>query len=163
MEYAFNLDADYFQFSLEEESDLSDGSCGAPIAEGWTAQTVADMLVVVPHAIAVGTARYAIVPVTIELRDDAPPADNFDGWDHVTECSIEIGIGRLVVNGGDYWPDNARIPVPPGTYAVRILYGGLDTLSEDGLEGDDHYRVLLWPGAERPPAVLKRHMGGRRG
>ena len=33
-------------------------------------------------------------------------------------------------------------------YRARIYYGGLNSLSEDGLEGDDHYRVVLWPDDE---------------
>ena len=40
-------------------------------------------------------------------------------------------------------------------YRARIYYGKLDALSEDGLEGEDHYRVVLWPGDPTPPVVLK--------
>ena len=57
----------------------------------------------------------------------------------------------------DYYPDAARIPVTPGMYVVRVYYGGLDTIRDLGLEGDDHYRVVLWPGPARPVTVLKRH------
>ncbi|MDW4736332.1 hypothetical protein NQ293_26040, partial [Escherichia coli] len=49
-------------------------------------------------------------------------------------------------------PDAARIDVAPGTYRVRVSYGGLDTLSEDGLEGDDRYRLQLWPA---PPIAVR--------
>jgi hypothetical protein len=45
--------------------------------------------------------------------------------------------------------------VPPGHYQVALLYGGLDTLSEDGLQGKDQYHVLLWLGPARPLSVVR--------
>ena len=45
--------------------------------------------------------------------------------------------------------------MPAGDYAARISHGGLNTLSEDGLDGDDRYRIQLWPGAVGPITVLK--------
>jgi hypothetical protein len=89
MEYLFNLFSGYFQISLEDDGP----SYG---------EAIADMLVAVPHAIAIGTARNTTVPVTIELRDGPPPADDFAGWDHVTECSIVISSGHLAATGNDY-------------------------------------------------------------
>jgi len=56
----------------------------------------------------------------------------------------------------DYFPDAMRIPVPPAVYRVRVSYGGLDTLSDDGLEGDDHYRLQLWPATSIAISVLKQ-------
>ena len=51
-----------------------------------------------------------------------------------------------------------RIPLARGNYAVRIYSHGLNSLSEDGLEGGDHYHVVLWPTDEDQPAqVLKRY------
>src|SRR5689334_3901140 len=38
----------------------------------------------------------------------------------------------------------ACFSVEPGDYTVRALYRGLDTLSEDGLEGEDFYEVQIW-------------------
>ena len=29
-------------------------------------------------------------------------------------------------------------------YRARIYYGDLNSLSDDGLDGDDHYKVALW-------------------
>ncbi|MFA4914997.1 MAG: hypothetical protein WC590_15290, partial [Burkholderiaceae bacterium] len=49
------------------------------------------------------------------------------------------------------------LPVAPGTYRVRVYCGGFDTLSEDRLDGDDHYRVLLWPAPPDDVQVLKQY------
>jgi hypothetical protein len=93
--------------------------------------------------------------MSFELLAQEPEQD-FEAWDQVTECSIEVPSGRLVIAGcTDYFPDAARIEVAAGTYRVRVSYGGLDTLSEDGLDGDDHYRVQLWMASKIEPRVLK--------
>ena len=44
----------------------------------------------------------------------------------------------------DYFPDAARIDLPPGSYRARICYGGLSILNPNDREGDDHYRVVMW-------------------
>lgn len=56
----------------------------------------------------------------------------------------------------DYFPEAKHLPVSPGSYRVRVYYGGLNTLSADGLDGEDYYQVVLWPEKYRSPAVLKK-------
>ncbi|MFN5713043.1 MAG: hypothetical protein ACK463_00385, partial [Bradyrhizobium sp.] len=85
------------------------------------------------------------------------PDDDSAGWDHIVEASLDVASGRIAIAGcTDYFPDAARIDVAPGTYRLRVSYGALDTLSEDGLEGDDHYRLQLWPAPSIAVRVLKQ-------
>jgi hypothetical protein len=150
--YRYELFADYFQFYLQDEH--ADGNLG----DSWTPQATEDRLALAPGTIGVGTARNMNVPVTIVVRDSAPEPDNFENWDHVCECSIALPSGRLVVAGcTDYFPDAARIRVTPELYRARIYYGDLDKLSDNGLEGDDHYHIVLWPADYAEPHVLKRY------
>jgi hypothetical protein len=46
--------------------------------------------------------------------------------------------------------------VPPGDYKVRALYRGLDTLSEDGLEGNDFYEIQIWKSPCTSLRVIRR-------
>jgi len=102
------------------------------------------MLALGPHVIGVGTARNMTVPVTVRICG-ARPDVSAEGFDRVNECAIEVETGRLVIAGcTDYFPDAARIEVVPGAYHVLIGYKGLDTLSKNGLDGDDSYRIFLW-------------------
>jgi hypothetical protein len=55
----------------------------------------------------------------------------------------------------DYLPDAARFPVPPGELKAAIVFSGLGTVSEDGLDGDDRYTLHLWPGRADGVRVLK--------
>jgi hypothetical protein len=52
--------------------------------------------------------------------------------------------GRIFVAGcTDYFPNANRIEVAPGAYDVLVDYCNLESLSEDGLEGDDSYHIVL--------------------
>jgi len=100
------------------------------------------------------------VPVEVQIAD-AAPSDDQAAWDQINECSIHIQSGRLVVAGcTDYFPDAARIELPAGWYRARVYYAGLDTLSADGLDGADHYRIVLWPLPGAPATVLKNRLTG---
>jgi len=70
-----------------------------------------------------------------------------------------VASGPLVVAGcPDYLPDAKRIALAPGVYRVRVSYGGLDTVSEDGLDGNDRYRVQVWPGSASDVRIAKQRM-----
>ena len=147
--HSFELFADYFQFYLQDEAASGD------LSDAWTPEAVEQLLAVGPGVIGIGTVRNVDVPVEIEVAAGAPAGD-VTGWDRVNECSIDVPTGRIVVAGcTDYFPEARRIAVPPGTYRARIYYGGLSTVSEDGLEGGDRYRVVLWREAASRPVTLK--------
>ena len=147
--HELELFADYFQFYIQDET--SDGIDG----ESWPEADSDRMLAVKKRAIGVGTVRNMDVPVTIEVVDSEPTRDAAD-WDHVVECSIDLPSGKLVVAGcTDYVPDAVRIELPHGTYRARISYGSLTSVSEDGLDGDDRYRIQLWPGSTIAVHVVK--------
>lgn len=142
--------ADYFHFYLQDES--VDGNLG----DSWTEEAVGRLLALAHGTVGVGTVRNMDVPVVVEVLDAEPDSD-LDAWDHATECSLEVPSGRIVIAGcSDYFPEAARIEVKPGAYRARISYGALDTLSEDGLDGSDHYRVQLWRATAIEPRVIKQ-------
>ena len=94
------------------------------------------------------------MPVELEVLASEPELQS-DRWDHIAECSLELPSGQLELHectGGS----RGVLSVVPGSYRVRAYFGRLDSLSEDGLSGEDHYRVALWPGPSSPLRVLKR-------
>ena len=149
-EHSFKLFADYHQFYLQDEASRGiDGTA-------WDAAAVQNRIAVMQDAFAVSTARDMEVPVHVLIADQAPALD-LAAWDHVVAFSINAPSGRLAILGcTDYLPDAARLDVPAGPLRVRVLLAGLDSLSEDGLEGDDRYRVELWPGDPVALEVLKQ-------
>lgn len=115
------------------------------------------LLALTNGTIGVGTVRNMNVPVTVEIGDIAPEENDLSAWDQVNECSIDVSSGRLVVAGcTDYFPEAARIDLAGGTYRARIYYGNLDSLRNNGLDGDDHYRIVLWSEPAAPLRVMKQ-------
>ncbi len=149
-DYRYELFADYHQFYIQDEQVDGD------LSESWTQQAIDILLALVPGMIGIGTARNMTVPVTAQVLKEQPQ-DDLGNWDQVNECSLEVTSGTIVIAGcTDYFPEAARISVAPGWYRARIFYGGLNTLSENGMEGEDHYKIVLWPDVETETRVLKQ-------
>lgn len=151
MKYQYSIFADYFQFYLEDENVQTDTSVI------WTEQAFQDFMAVAPGFVAINTVRNMDVPVEIEVVD-SELSENLEQWNHVTECSLDIPSGRLRIMGCTYGDSEfEHIHLTPGNYRVRIYYGGLDTVSGYSLDGNDHYRLVMWEGEYLPPRVIKRY------
>lgn len=145
--------ADYYQFYLQDEA--AEGS----LSDAWDEEATHRMLAVSTGVVGIGTARNMGVPVTLELLE-AEPSCALDSFDHVVEGALVIATGPLVVAGcTDYFPDAQRFDLRPGTFRIRLSVSGLSSISPDGLDGNDHYLVQLWPGVSIEPVVLKQWEG----
>jgi hypothetical protein len=148
--FALTLFADYHQFYIQDEA--TDGN----LSDSWDDAATARLLAIAPGAIGIGTVRNAEVPVAVEIHEREPDAD-FVAWDQVIEAALTVVSGPLVIAGcTDYLPDAKRIALAPGSYRVRVSYGGLDTVSDNGLDGDDRYRVQLWRASAIDVRILKQ-------
>ena len=148
-EHSFTLFADYFQFYLQDEH--YDDEPDLDYDEAATTR-----ILVEDTRLTVLTARNMDVPVTVAITDTAPPCD-LSQWDHVIEASIASPSGKLAIAGcTDYLPEAARIAVPPGPLRIRALFGNLDKLSDNRLDGEDHYRLEIWPAQNGPSQTLKQ-------
>lgn len=139
------------QFYLRD-ADLAWG--GAYTNDPWGP---GDGLGVAPGVIGVQCPRAAgHVPVFIEQQLDAE-AEIPAGFCKVTEASIEVRSGRLCVEGedNDETSPPLEIAVVPGTYRVRVLYAGLDTVTYDDDDGADYYLVQLVPGTPTDPVIVR--------
>jgi hypothetical protein len=144
-----NLLADYFQIYLRDEAHPD-------LPEDYTDKAIANRLVAGPYSIILHTERNMLVPIRVELHDQRPALDR-DAYQHIVESCFDCPSGQLVLAGlMDYVPTASRLSVKTGSLCVRANLLGLDTLSEDGLDGNDQYMLQLWPGAEpRGVRVLK--------
>ena len=150
-QYELRVFADYHCFLVQD--DLARPTP----TEAWTEALLRDQIATAPGALGVGTARAMTVPVTVEVRATPPVDENTAAWDHITQAGLHIDSGRILVSMFDNRPELPRIPIPPGTYTARVYTAGLNTLSPNGLDGEDRYRIVLWPGQVQQPEVLKRY------
>jgi hypothetical protein len=141
---SFELFADYHQFYLWDRGM-------APQApEDYTDEDTRLRIKTGPHVLVIQPERNMTVAVEVEILDAEPPCDA-DRWDHIAEASLNLPTGQLEVHECTGGPV-ADFSVEPGWYRVRSHHGGLDTIDEFGLEGNDRYLVVLWPA---PPAALR--------
>lgn len=154
IERNLELFADYFQFYVQDEP--SEGI--DPNESKWDELALSQRILLQKDVFAVTTVRDMTVPVQVVVVNQEPELD-LDQWDHVIAFSFQISSGRIVVAGNsDYLPEAERITVEPGHYKVRALFANLDAISEDGLEGDDYYRIEMWTGDPAPLQVLKQYI-----
>ena len=147
------LFADYFQFYIQDD-DKNKGD----LSDSWTQEAVDRLFAIAPYAIGIGTVRNMDVPVSLQVCDREPHI-NLNDWEHVVLSSIKCETGRLVVAGcTDYFPDAKRVNMQSGTYNVLACFTGLDTLSDDELDGDDSYHIYLYPGETVGVKVLKSRL-----
>ena len=146
----YTILADYHQFYLWDHGASPD----APT--DYTEKDTKRRIKAAPFVVVIQPERNMEVPVEIEIMGKPPDLD-FETWDHVAEASLDLPSGRLELHectGGSI----DVLSVPPGTYRVRACYGVFGTMSEDGLDGDDHYRIVLWPAPLADVAVLKQYV-----
>ncbi|MGY5615417.1 hypothetical protein [Vibrio brasiliensis] len=151
--YSLEIFADYNQVYLHDETIESD------LSVAWDDQAYEKLIVVDHGCIEISTARNMDVPVEIVVSDEKPDIDK-KSWEHIVYCGITLASGLLVVRGpSDYLPDATRVKLKPGNYAAYVLYKGLTTLSEDGLEGDDYYKIILWPSDDAVDVTVLKNSG----
>lgn len=144
-----NLFADYHQFYLADPNETVD------YADGMSDEAINQRILCYRSVLVVFTARNMHVPVRVQIHD-AEPSLTFNHVDHVARGSF-YSSGTIVIAGcTDYLPDAKRFTAPHGNLRALVLLTGLDTLSDDGLEGNDSYSVHLWPGDAIATSVLKQ-------
>jgi hypothetical protein len=149
--HTFELFADYHQFYVW------DAGAKPQAPEDYTEEDVRRLVKVAPNVVVIQPVRNMTVSVELALCVDDPGFDE-TRWDHVAECALELPTGKLQVHectGGPVLDLN----VAPGSYRLRALFSGLGTLSEDGLEGEDYYALVLWPGSNIPLRIVKQWHG----
>jgi ribosomal protein S13 len=96
-------------------------------------------------------------PMRLEIWSAEPPDDR-DDWDHEVDADFDVPDGQI----GFFAPacSATTADVPAGRYRVRISGRGFTELGNAGSNGDDSYRLRLWPrGEQQDPALRKRWPG----
>ncbi|CAN5626119.1 hypothetical protein BH09BAC4_BH09BAC4_36470 [soil metagenome] len=144
--YSLTLFADYFQLFIH---DASLNWAEVEIDSNWWTEEDHKRLVSSKEAdrlLVMGTFRNFIVPLEVVVFEAKPLAQPLIDWDQVVECSLQteslcIRIGELA-NEED---NGLLIEGSQPHWRVRLYYGGEDTIDKMGIEGQDHYRIELWP------------------
>lgn len=144
--HQLEIAVDYHQFYLW------DGGTDPQAPTDYTDEDCRRRVKVADNVLVVQPIRNGDVPCELFV-EASDPGWNPEPWQHVVECSLSLPTGHLQVEEctGSTVLD---LELQPGTYATRILFGGLREEDYDGTEGTDFYRVQLWPEDEHPLKVV---------
>ena len=132
--------------------------CEADLDLLYNKDSFARHLGVSPGVFAIFTAKhYGMVPLDLIVRT-GPPDDDFS-WDNVVEASLDLPGGCAIACGPESFDGGLRVTLHPGMYRARVYAGGIETVDEYMMEGQDHYRVVLWLAPFAEPVLLR----GKRG
>jgi hypothetical protein len=100
------------------------------------------------------------ISMDLEIRSQPLHDEDITPWDCVAEVSFEANDAELV----SYTPpgdDLYRFPIQSGSYRVRAYVSGVETVNALGTEGQDQYRIVLWPAPYQESAVLQKRVRRR--
>jgi|GEM_PF-6865952 len=109
----------------------------------WTPETVEKRITVAPGLIGVGTWASGYIPVTVDLTSAAPLRGDGEIW-RFTQDAIVTFRGDALILEGDLFEPLGWVAVSPGTYRVRVYFGGGSAV-DPGNRGLDYYQIRLWP------------------
>lgn len=101
--------------------------------------------------------EFAQIPIAVEFDQNPLEILNFEDWDKIVECSIDVVSGELVFVGCASDPVRESfglLEVSPGVYRLRIFFGGQDSVGSSGA-ATDHYLVQVWPSTDVVETVVK--------
>jgi len=141
----------YHQFYLIDKDSPSDTGSD----NFWSPEAYNCRLAIKDGVLGIGTGCYGNVKAELEILDNAN--DKFDSskYDHIVEGGLELTSGVLQVTDCPNSKVELELNVVPGKYQVRVYSSNLDTVYIDDENGDDYYRIEIWPDDNMERKVLK--------
>ena len=152
--YHLNFQTEYNQFYLYDK-----GSPGKTGSESfWTPIAFADRLAMEKGILGVGIHNYGHVKGQLCLLKKESQAIEYDQYDHIVEGGVEVKSGVLQVLDCPNSKVELELIVKPGKYRVRIYSSNLAGGDIDEVEGNDYYKIEIWPDNNIERKVLKRYV-----
>jgi len=154
MKYPLEFYTSYHQFYIYDKD--SPGDTSSP--EFGNQQSYNDRLAIEKGIIGVGTECYGPIKGELELLNASNTSVNLNDYDHIVEGGIEIESGVLQILTCPTSSIELEIQIDPGLYRARIYSSNLASV-EGGEEGDDFYKIEIWPDSYMERNVLKYYNG----
>ncbi|QTE39432.1 hypothetical protein J3L18_10375 [Mucilaginibacter gossypii] len=151
MKYPLDFYTSYSQFYVYDE--YSPGQTDS--ASFWTNEAYEDRLAIEDGVLGIGTECYGPIKAELEILESANNIVDFSSFDHIVEAGIDIKSGVIQILNCPDWTVQIELHTAPGTYRVRIYSSNLASVYGD--EGDDFYRIEIWPSENIERTVLKRY------
>jgi hypothetical protein len=125
----------------------------------WTQSAFDDGLAMEAGVLGIGTESYGSVKAELSILDAENITTDFEAYDHIVEAGIDVNSRILQVLS---CPDSSvelELAIKPGRYRVRIYSANLASVIDD--DGEDYYKIELWPSDMMERNVLKRYAASK--
>ena len=99
---------------------------------------------------------YGHVKGEIKLLERINDHIDYRLYDHIVEGGFEINSGLIQIQDCPNSSVEFELKVKPGKYRVRVYSSNLKGVDIDEDEGDDYYKIEIWPDINMERKVLKR-------
>lgn len=151
----FDFYTQYGQFYISSDSgEFLDGNSGESNSMEDSKQSLKERLIIEKNALVVFTQSYGKVKGEIEILKEMSNNSDYSKYDHVVEGGINVESGELQILS---WPGSEtelEMKIKPGKYRVRIYSSNFASVVDD--DGDDYYRIEVWPSNDMEKKVLKQ-------
>jgi hypothetical protein len=152
MKYRLDFYTQYGQFYLS-----SDSGTGLTFdSTNWTDSAYSDRLALLKNTVVIFTQSYGPIKGEIDILDGKNDNIDFTKYDHVVEGGLGIKSGILQVLNCPNTAVELGITLKPSTYRIRVYSSNLDSV--DGDEGNDYYKIEIWPDTNMERKVLKQYI-----
>ena len=151
MKYHIDFYTSYSQFYITDKD--SEGATNSD--KVWTTEAFNERLAIEDGILGVGTECYGPVKGEVHLLTSPNNQEVLDEYDHIVEAGINIKSGIIQILNCPDSNIELEINIEPGIYRVRVYSSNL--ASVEGDEGDDYYKIEIWPDVEMGRKVLKQY------
>lgn len=153
MKYKLNFSTSHHQFYIADK--FSEGDTGSD--DFWTNEAFDAQLAVGNGVLGIGTGSYGVIHGELTILPKLSENTDFASYDHVVEGSINIKSGVVQILDCPNSTLELEAKVQPGSYRVRVYSSNLASVTDDN--GDDFYKIEIWPAERSDRLVLKRYNG----
>lgn len=152
MKHKINFYTSHNQFYISDK--LSNTNTGSE--DFWTNKAFEDKLGISKDLLAVGTECYGNVKGELVILEKPIESIDYNLYDHIVEGGLELKSGNLQILDCPNSSVELEVKVKPGNYRVRVYSSNLASVIDD--DGDDYYKIEMWPDDNMERKVLKKYV-----
>lgn len=150
MKHKLSFYTQYSQFYL-----TSDNGNSLAVGNNWDSESYEDRLKQLNNFLVVFTQCYGNVKGELIVLEKPIAVIDYNKYDHIVEAGITVESGVLQVLDCPNSSIELEIKVKPGNYRVRVYSSNLASVLGD--DGDDYYKIEIWPDDNMERRVLKKY------
>jgi len=153
MKYQLDFYTQFNQFYLT--SDM--GSVLAQNSLNWSDDAYKDRLGTLKNTLVLFSGSYGHIKGELDVLDHPNTHSDYSEYEHVVEGGIDAHSGVFEILDCPNSTVILKVKINPGNYRVRVYSANLSSSDIDEDEGNDYYKIEIWPDNNIKRKVLKRY------